>query len=137
PERRPRAGRRRRVAARPSRGPPGFTVTGGSVRTAAMADQAIEPGVLLADRQRHWTYRLPPRLRDLALLARWDRPIGTWLLLLPCWWGLALAGPAPARGLWLAILFAVGAVAMRGAGCTINDLADRKFDAKVARTANR
>jgi 4-hydroxybenzoate polyprenyltransferase len=102
-----------------------------------MADQAIEPGVLLADRQRHWTYRLPPRLRDLALLARWDRPIGTWLLLLPCWWGLALAGPEPVRGLWLAALFAVGAVAMRGAGCTINDLADRKFDAQVARTANR
>jgi 4-hydroxybenzoate polyprenyltransferase len=101
-----------------------------------MPDHALDPGVLLVDRQRHWTYRLPPRLRDLALLARWDRPIGTWLLLLPCWWGVALASPGW-PSLWLALLFAVGAVAMRGAGCTINDMADRDLDAKVARTRNR
>ncbi len=101
-----------------------------------MADQAIEPGVLLVDRQRHWAYRLPPAWRDLALLARWDRPIGTWLLLLPCWWGMALAGPAW-DDLWLGLAFALGALAMRGAGCTINDMADRDLDARVARTRNR
>jgi 4-hydroxybenzoate polyprenyltransferase len=101
-----------------------------------MADQAIEPGVLLVDRQRHWAYRLPPAWRDLALLARWDRPIGTWLLLLPCWWGMALAGPRWGD-LWLGLAFAVGAFAMRGAGCTINDMADRDLDARVARTRNR
>jgi 4-hydroxybenzoate polyprenyltransferase len=101
-----------------------------------MPDQALEPGVLLVDRQRHWTYRLPPRLRDLALLARWDRPIGTWLLLLPCWWGLALAAPGWPSW-WLGLLFALGAIAMRGAGCTINDMADRDLDAQVARTRNR
>jgi 4-hydroxybenzoate polyprenyltransferase len=101
-----------------------------------MPEHALDPGVLLVDRQRHWTYRLPPRLRDLALLARWDRPIGTWLLLLPCWWGLALAAPGW-PSLWLALLFAIGAVAMRGAGCTINDMADRDLDARVARTRNR
>jgi 4-hydroxybenzoate polyprenyltransferase len=101
-----------------------------------MPDQAFEPGVLLVDRQRHWTYRLPPRLRDLALLARWDRPIGTWLLLLPCWWGMALATP-DWPSLWLALMFVIGALAMRGAGCTINDMVDRDLDARVARTRNR
>src|SRR5262245_58055774 len=87
-----------------------------------------------ADRQSGWIDRLPGRWHDFAVLARWDRPIGTWLLLLPCWWGQALAGtPNP----WLMLLFAVGALAMRGAGCTINDLADREFDRQVARTRNR
>ena len=73
-------------------------------------------------------------------LMRLDRPIGTWLLLLPCWWSLALA-PRPGgfdwHDLWLAALFAVGAVVMRGAGCTINDLWDRDIDARVARTRTR
>lgn len=93
------------------------------------------PEFLLADQQLGWVGRLPPRLRDLAMLARWDRPIGTWLLLLPCFWGQALAPGLPDP--WYAFLFALGAVAMRGAGCTINDLWDREFDRKVARTANR
>jgi 4-hydroxybenzoate polyprenyltransferase len=69
-------------------------------------------------------------------LARWDRPIGTWLLLFPGWWGIALAGrgwPDPL----LLLLFAIGAVAMRGAGCTLNDMADRDYDGKVARTRLR
>ena len=89
----------------------------------------------VADRQSGWVERLPGRWRDHASLARWDRPIGTWLLLLPCWWGQALADGLPSP--WLMLLFAVGAVAMRGAGCTINDLADRGFDRQVARTRNR
>ena len=100
-----------------------------------MAVQGNELHGAVADRQAGWTDRLPPRWRDFAVLARWDRPIGTWLLLLPCWWGLALAPGAPSPSLLL--LFAVGAVAMRGAGCTINDLADRDYDRRVARTRNR
>jgi 4-hydroxybenzoate polyprenyltransferase len=84
-----------------------------------------------------WVERhLPPPLRPYARLARLDRPIGTWLLLFPCWWGLALAA-----GRWpdpvLMGLFALGAVAMRGAGCTLNDIADRHYDAAVARTRLR
>lgn len=98
-----------------------------------MQGQASELAV--ADQELGWVIRLPPRLRDFALLARWDRPIGTWLLLLPCWWGVALAPGLP--DLRLLALFAVGAVAMRGAGCTINDLLDRELDRRVARTRNR
>src|SRR5262249_39137455 len=68
-----------------------------------------------------WVDRWLPGWADpYARLARWDRPIGTWLLLFPGWWGIALAGPR-----WpdpvLLVLFAIGAVAMRGAGCTLND----------------
>jgi 4-hydroxybenzoate polyprenyltransferase len=74
-------------------------------------------------------------------LARLDRPIGTWLLLLPCWWSMALAtAAAPGTAWpnpWYLLLFAVGALVMRGAGCTWNDITDREFDAKVARTATR
>ena len=92
----------------------------------------------------HWVNRLlPVAWRPYARLMRLDRPIGTWLLLLPCWWGLALgwrAGPE-AVDAWemarLYLLFSLGALVMRGAGCTVNDLWDRDFDAKVARTINR
>lgn len=77
---------------------------------------------------------LPPGWRPYAKLARLDRPIGTWLLLFPCWWGLALAG---SHDLGLYLLFALGSVAMRGAGCTVNDMMDRDFDRQVARTALR
>ena len=84
-----------------------------------------------------WVDRvLPAPLRPYARLARLDRPIGTWLLLFPCWWGLALGArtwPDPV----LMMLFALGAVVMRGAGCTYNDIVDRDFDARVARTADR
>lgn len=79
--------------------------------------------------------RLPSPLRPYALLARWDRPIGTWLLLLPCWWSICLAPGIPS--LWLLFLFAVGAVVMRGAGCTLNDILDRDLDAQVERTRSR
>src|SRR5436190_16396598 len=81
-----------------------------------------------------WVARLPRGLRPYARLARLDRPIGTWLLLFPCWWGLALAG---SRDPVLYVLFGVGAVLMRGAGCTLNDIADRELDRQVARTATR
>jgi len=79
---------------------------------------------------------LPPAARPFARLARLDRPIGSWLLLLPCWWGVALASPRFPDP-WLLALFLVGAVVMRAAGCTLNDIADRDFDAKVARTRER
>jgi 4-hydroxybenzoate polyprenyltransferase len=93
------------------------------------------PSLSVADRQVNWTDRLPPRLRPYAMLARWDRPIGTWLLLLPCWAGLALAPGLPDPILLVA--FAIGAIAMRGAGCTVNDMADRDFDRQVERTRAR
>ncbi len=84
-----------------------------------------------------WIDRQAPRLlRPYLRLARLDRPIGTWLLLLPCWWGLGLASPGWPDP-WLLALFAVGAIVMRGAGCTLNDIIDRDIDAKVARTAVR
>ena len=72
-------------------------------------------------------------------LARLDRPIGWQLLLAPCWQATALAGLALHRGpnLWHLVLFLIGAIAMRGAGCTYNDILDRKLDAEVERTRNR
>jgi len=85
----------------------------------------------------HWIDRLaPPITRPYLRLARIDRPIGTWLLLLPCWWSVALATPSWPDP-WLLVLFAIGALVMRGAGCTLNDIADRDFDGRVGRTANR
>ena len=84
-----------------------------------------------------WVDRFAPvPLRPYLRLARLDRPIGTWLLLIPCWWGQAMAGSCLPD--WrLGLLVALGALVMRGAGCTVNDLADRKIDARVARTATR
>lgn len=79
---------------------------------------------------------LPKPLRPYARLARMDRPIGTWLLVLPCWWGAALAADGWPDW-YLFALFLVGSFVMRGAGCTINDLVDREYDGKVARTAAR
>jgi 4-hydroxybenzoate polyprenyltransferase len=84
-----------------------------------------------------WAARYAPAaLLPYIRLARLDRPIGTWLLLFPGWWAIAMAA-----GFWpdarLIVLFAVGAVVMRGAGCTFNDIVDRDFDAAVARTRTR
>ncbi|MGQ3356833.1 MAG: 4-hydroxybenzoate octaprenyltransferase [Phreatobacter sp.] len=82
----------------------------------------------------------PLAWRPYLRLARADRPIGSWLLLLPCWWSAAFAALAagqPLPNLWHMLLFAVGAVAMRGAGCTYNDLVDRDIDALVERTRSR
>ena len=84
-----------------------------------------------------WVGRWLPRWAEpYARLARLDRPIGTWLLLFPGWWGIALASPGWPNP-WLMLLFALGAVVMRGAGCTLNDIADREYDGKVARTRLR
>ena len=83
-----------------------------------------------------WVARLPARLRPYALVARLDRPIGGWLLFLPGLWSILLT----AHGLrlpWLVMLFGIGAVLMRGAGCVINDMWDRNLDREVARTAAR
>ena len=79
---------------------------------------------------------VPAAARPYLRLARLDRPIGTWLLLFPCWWGVAFASEGW-PSLWLMILFGLGAVVMRGAGCTYNDIVDRDFDGRVARTADR
>ena len=82
----------------------------------------------------------PGAARPYLRLSRADRPIGTWLLFVPCLWALALAGGASGfRGwdLWLAVSTGVGAFLMRGAGCTWNDITDRDIDAQVARTRSR
>lgn len=89
----------------------------------------------------NWVDHLAPApLRPYLRLSRADRPIGTWLLLLPCWWSIALAAATDAlrwSDLWWAFACALGAFLMRGAGCTWNDITDRKFDAQVARTRSR
>jgi 4-hydroxybenzoate polyprenyltransferase len=84
----------------------------------------------------------PPRLHPYVKLARLDRPIGTWLLLFPCWWSIVLANKGGMPEMtgdqwWLMLKFAAGAVLMRGAGCVVNDLWDRKLDAQVERTKTR
>jgi 4-hydroxybenzoate polyprenyltransferase len=95
----------------------------------------------VADATGNWVdHRAPSWARPYLRLTRLDRPIGWWLLLLPCWWSVALAalpagrwGPDP----WHVLLFLVGAIVMRGAGCTWNDLVDRDIDALVERTRSR
>ncbi len=87
-----------------------------------------------------WVDHLPEAMRPYAQLMRLDRPIGWWLLLLPCWWGLVLAQIGAGVGipnLKYAALFLAGAVVMRGAGCTLNDIVDRVIDGKVERTRAR
>ena len=79
---------------------------------------------------------VPARWRPYLLLARLDRPIGWWLLLWPCWWGVAQSGELLRRW-WLLPLFLIGAIAMRGAGCVYNDIVDRDLDAQVERTRSR
>lgn len=90
----------------------------------------------------NWVDHLAPAwTRPYLRLSRADRPIGTWLLLLPCWWGAllaaSLAGELTLRTIWILIGCALGAWLMRGAGCTWNDITDREFDAAVARTKSR
>lgn len=84
--------------------------------------------------------RAPVGWRPYLRMMRADRPIGWWLLLLPCWWALALAGAVEGYrlfDLWLMVAFWIGAVAMRGAGCCLNDIVDRNIDAQVERTRSR
>jgi len=93
---------------------------------------------------RSWVESAPQTWRPYLRLARLDRPIGTWLLFWPCVFGLAAGAAAEDRRLFssmrewfLLLLFAVGAIVMRGAGCTYNDIVDRDIDARVARTRGR
>ena len=93
-----------------------------------------------ADASTSWVDTFPAVWQGFLRLSRFDRPIGFWLLALPCWMGLVFASEIvgwQAINLWYAIAFGVGAVAMRGAGCTYNDIADRELDAQVERTAGR
>jgi 4-hydroxybenzoate polyprenyltransferase len=98
----------------------------------------------VADSTGNWVDGLAPAWsRPYLRLARLDRPIGSWLLLLPCWWSVGLAAVhAGGQGnlkleLWHIVLFFIGAFAMRGAGCTWNDIVDRDLDARVERTRSR
>jgi 4-hydroxybenzoate polyprenyltransferase len=94
----------------------------------------------VADATGNWVDGLAPAVtRPYLRLARLDRPIGSWLLLMPCWWSAGLAGMQADRlpSLWHIVLFFIGAFAMRGAGCTWNDLVDRELDTKVERTRSR
>ena len=84
-----------------------------------------------------WVARLPASWRPYAVLARLDRPIGSWLLFLPGLWSILLAGAAPAASVRLILLFGLGAVVMRSAGCVVNDMWDREVDRQVTRTAGR
>ena len=95
----------------------------------------------VADSTRNWVDTHSPLwLRPYLRLSRFDRPIGAWLLLLPCWWSAALAC-GMARDLrplpMMLVLFFIGAFAMRGAGCTWNDITDRNLDGSVERTRSR
>ncbi len=99
------------------------------------------PSGQVADATGNWVDRLAPRrVRPYLRLSRADRPIGTWLLLLPCWWGALLAAGAVGYSwtvLWVITGSSAGAWLMRGAGCTWNDITDRRIDAMVARTRSR
>ena len=101
----------------------------------------MSEGGRVADSTGNWVDTFAPLpIRPYLRLARADRPIGSWLLLLPCWWSAGLAAIAAGQPLpnpWHLALFFVGAFVMRGAGCTWNDILDRDLDAKVARTRSR
>lgn len=84
-----------------------------------------------------WWRHLPSGCHPYILVARLDRPIGWWLLLLPGWWVIPVAAPEIGAGFYLMALFLAGAVAMRAAGCVVNDLWDRRLDSQVERTAGR
>src|ERR1700726_1207519 len=98
-------------------------------------------GGSVADATGNWVDTLAPAwLKPYLRLARLDRPIGSWLLLLPCWWSAALAAVAAharAPNILHLVLFFIGAFAMRGAGCTWNDIVDRDLDGAVERTRPR
>lgn len=91
------------------------------------------------DQNDTWVDRYAPTaLKPYLKLIRIDRPIGTWLVLLPGYWGLAIAAaPGTLPSVFLGLVFTAGAFVMRSAGCTLNDMWDRRFDAQVARTSQR
>ena len=95
----------------------------------------------VADSTGNWVdTHAPAWTRPYLRLARLDRPIGSWLLLLPCWWSVGLAqifAHEHVPNIWHIALFFIGAFAMRGAGCTWNDIVDRDIDALVERTRSR
>ena len=84
-----------------------------------------------------WWRHMPPASHPYLLLARFDRPVGWWLLLLPGWWVIPAASGDFGAMLWMMGLFLIGAVTMRAAGCVVNDLWDRRLDQQVERTAAR
>jgi 4-hydroxybenzoate polyprenyltransferase len=99
-----------------------------------------DDGGRVADSTGNWVDDFAPAwMRPYLRLARLDRPIGSWLLLIPCWWSLGLAAIHVGRPVepWHVLLFFIGAFAMRGAGCTWNDIVDRDLDARVERTRSR
>jgi 4-hydroxybenzoate polyprenyltransferase len=94
----------------------------------------------VADSTGNWVDGVAPAwARPYLRLARLDRPIGSWLLLMPCWWsvGLAAVHARSQVNVWHLLLFFIGAFAMRGAGCTWNDIVDRDLDSQVERTRSR
>ena len=107
------------------------------------ASNTPEPEGQVSDAVRgNWVDHIAPEwTRPYLRLSRADRPIGTWLLLLPCWWGLFLSALSENRfgwdGVWIFVGCAGGSWLMRGSGCTWNDITDRKFDAQVERTRSR
>ena len=108
----------------------------------APAPPPAPPSTVIADAPAgNWVDAYAPaRLQPYLKLARFDRPIGAWLLLFPCWWSqalgeLSLGHPTPSP--WHLMLFLIGAFVMRGAGCTWNDIVDRDYDGRVERTAKR
>jgi 4-hydroxybenzoate polyprenyltransferase len=119
----------------------GFKTRPIALTLAPMTQTSNNDGRVADAVREHWADRLLPRnVRPYARLARLERPIGWWLLLLPGWWAIGMAQTASGGGianLWYLTLFLIGAVVMRGAGCTFNDIVDRDFDAAVARTRSR
>ncbi|MDR7123789.1 4-hydroxybenzoate octaprenyltransferase [Pseudotabrizicola sp. 4114] len=105
------------------------------------AESGHAPGSVADAPSDNWVDQFAPvPARPYLRLSRADRPIGTWLLLIPCLWGIALAAAADSYrmwDLWLALSCAAGAFLMRGAGCTWNDITDRRIDALVSRTRSR
>ncbi len=113
-----------------------------SQRAEVSEGAAFAQGQAVADAPKgNWVdLYAPTGTRPYLRLSRADRPIGTWLLLIPCFWGIALAALETALrpwDVWLAVSCGLGAFLMRGAGCTWNDISDRDIDAAVARTRSR
>jgi 4-hydroxybenzoate polyprenyltransferase len=112
--------------------PPSSSSTQGEQKHHAKSDASDPPILTWVDDY------LPTKFQPYARLARMDKPIGTWLLLWPCFWSTAIAAPAGQfPDPYLLGIFTAGAFIMRGAGCTINDMWDQDFDKRVRRTASR